>query len=110
VNYCSANSTCVNLEDEAKCECKHGFINIANATRRLTFPALQNVECLSPKDVNYCALGLTNCSNVAVCASHVGGYNCTCPAGYVDGNPASPGRVCAARLCDLCNQHGDWYV
>lgn len=50
---------------------------------------------------------LTNCSGVSICKNVNLGYTCECPAGYVDGNPTQPGRICGALLCDLCNQHGD---
>lgn len=63
--------------------------------------------CLRPKDVDECVLGLHNCSTVAECTDLANGFTCACPAGYVDGNTALPGRVCAALLCDLCNGHGD---
>ncbi|KAK6049468.1 calcium binding EGF domain protein [Cooperia oncophora] len=58
-------------------------------------------------DVNECALGLHNCSAAAICTDLKNGYECKCPDGYTDGNPAEPGRVCAALLCGLCNGHGD---
>jgi len=63
--------------------------------------------CLNIRDVDECALGLTNCSGVALCQNNPIGYSCSCPEGYIDGNPNEPGRVCGALLCDMCNQHGD---
>jgi hypothetical protein len=63
--------------------------------------------CLSIRDIDECALGLNNCSKIAECTDLEVGYTCRCPAGYIDGQPETPGRVCAALLCDLCNKHGD---
>lgn len=48
--------------------------------------------CLNVRDVDECALGLTNCSGVALCQDHAIGYSCSCPEGYIDGNPSDPGR------------------
>ena len=107
VNFCPANSTCVNLEHQAECHCLPSFVDIRKSERRLSLGFDADTICLRQIDVDECALGLTNCSGVAVCTDLPMGYECSCPAGYVDGNPSEPGRVCAAALCDLCNSHGD---
>uniref|UniRef100_A0A915E6E7 EGF-like domain-containing protein n=1 Tax=Ditylenchus dipsaci TaxID=166011 RepID=A0A915E6E7_9BILA len=106
VNYCPLNSTCVNLPNhEAECQCKQEFVDISQSETRLSL-GLSNSQCLSPYDV--CALGLHNCSKVAICTPKPpGSYSCACPANYVDGDPSNPGHICAGLLCSLCNQHGD---
>ncbi|KAJ1374162.1 hypothetical protein KIN20_036788 [Parelaphostrongylus tenuis] len=86
VHFCPANSTCKNVGDQA---------------------GLGDTICLRPIDVDECALGLHNCSAAAICTDLKPGYECRCPDGYTDGNPAEPGRVCAALLCGLCHGHGD---
>ncbi|KAI6201465.1 hypothetical protein M3Y96_00844600 [Aphelenchoides besseyi] len=107
VSFCPSNTTCVNMEQEAECHCNSGFIDIRHSENRVHLGMKEDTMCLNLIDVDECALGLTNCSGVAVCEDHRIGYSCACPEGYVDGNPAEPGRVCGALLCDLCNQHGD---
>ncbi|KAI6194473.1 hypothetical protein M3Y96_01128600 [Aphelenchoides besseyi] len=107
VGFCPLNSTCVNLEKEAQCQCLPGFVDIRESNRRVAAGLPADVLCLRAADVNECALGLHNCSVIAQCIDHRFGYSCACPEGYVDGNPEETGRICAALLCDLCNQHGD---
>jgi hypothetical protein len=46
-------------------------------------------------------------SVIAQCTDRRIGYECKCPLNYIDGNPNEPGHICAALLCDMCNQHGD---
>uniref|UniRef100_A0A1I7VU29 Transmembrane matrix receptor MUP-4 n=1 Tax=Loa loa TaxID=7209 RepID=A0A1I7VU29_LOALO len=107
VNFCPANTTCQNGKTQAECICKEGYVDIRSSPFRdqLNYP--ENVYCLRLQDVDECALGLTNCSAVAICTDLRNGYQCRCPDGYVDGNPDEPGRICAAQLCGLCNGHGD---
>ncbi|VDN17723.1 unnamed protein product [Gongylonema pulchrum] len=97
VNFCPLNTTCRNQEQEAVCQCDPGFVDIRKSEKR-TQLFDHDTLCLKMRDVDECALGLTNCSV---------GYECRCPEGYIDGNPEQPGRVCGALLCDLCNSHGD---
>ncbi|VDK69878.1 unnamed protein product [Litomosoides sigmodontis] len=107
MNFCPANTTCKSGEAAGECVCKDGYVNIRDSPNRDQFSFLENVHCLRLIDVNECALGLTNCSAVAICTDLPIGYKCHCPVGYVDGNPSEPGRICAAQLCGLCNGHGD---
>ncbi|CAD6188433.1 unnamed protein product [Caenorhabditis auriculariae] len=106
VNYCPLNSTCVNVDQEARCDCKPGFVDLRKSDR-LSEAGLGDAICLRSIDVNECALGTHNCSPAAQCIDKKIGYECKCLEGYEDGNPAEPGRSCAARLCGLCNGHGD---
>jgi hypothetical protein len=106
VNFCPVNTTCVNGEFQAECVCVPGMIDIRKSNMKAHFGIDQSTLCLSVIDVNECALGLTNCSSAAICEDLKIGYKCSCPAGWVDGNPAEPGRICAASLCGECNQHG----
>uniref|UniRef100_A0A158QLB9 VWFA domain-containing protein n=1 Tax=Haemonchus placei TaxID=6290 RepID=A0A158QLB9_HAEPC len=106
VHYCPLNSTCKNIGDQAKCDCNPGFVDLRKSDR-LSEAGLGDTICLRLTDVNECALGLHNCSAAAICIDQKIGYDCKCPDGYTDGNPAEPGRVCAALLCGLCNGHGD---
>lgn len=107
VSYCPTNSTCVNLEQQAECECEHGFVDIRHSESRMSMGMSADTLCLNLRDVDECALGLTNCSGVAECTNLPVGYACKCPNNFIDGNPAEPGTICAALLCDMCNQHGD---
>ncbi|CAD5215432.1 unnamed protein product [Bursaphelenchus okinawaensis] len=107
VSYCPTNSTCVNLEQQAECECNNGFVDIRRSESRMSMGMSADTLCLSLRDVDECALGLTNCSGVAECTNLLLGYSCKCPKNFIDGNPAEPGTICAALLCDMCNQHGD---
>lgn len=107
VNFCPSNTTCINGELQAECQCDPGMVDIRKSNMKAHFGLEQSTLCLAQTDVNECALGLTNCSGVAICEDHRLGYKCSCPDGYIDGNPAEPGRICGALLCDLCNQHGD---
>uniref|UniRef100_F1KPJ6 Transmembrane cell adhesion receptor mua-3 n=1 Tax=Ascaris suum TaxID=6253 RepID=F1KPJ6_ASCSU len=107
VNFCPVNTTCVNLEQQAECQCDKGYVDIRKSEKRTQLLPQIDALCLKLRDVDECALGLTNCSGVAECIDKAVGYECRCPEGYIDGNPEEPGRVCGALLCDLCNQHGD---
>uniref|UniRef100_A0A1I7YSN6 EGF-like domain-containing protein n=1 Tax=Steinernema glaseri TaxID=37863 RepID=A0A1I7YSN6_9BILA len=107
IDFCPSNTTCVNLEQQAQCKCRHGFVDIRKSESRLALGLDADQYCLNIRDVDECALGITNCSGVADCTDKAIGYDCRCPDGYIDGNPAEPGRVCGALLCDLCNSHGD---
>ncbi|KAI1732442.1 adhesion G protein-coupled receptor E2 [Ditylenchus destructor] len=106
VNFCPANTTCVNLPNhEAKCQCNREFVDISHSENRVSL-GLSSSQCMNPQDV--CALGLHNCSKVAICTPKPpGDYTCSCPPNYVDGDPSNPGRICAGLLCPMCNQHGD---
>ncbi|CAJ0943046.1 unnamed protein product, partial [Mesorhabditis belari] len=106
VTFCPTNSTCKNLELQAECRCEPGYMDIRKSEKRADI-GLEESYCMHTRDVNECALGLTNCSGVAECIDRPIGYTCKCPDGYIDGNPDEPGRVCGALLCDLCNSHGD---
>lgn len=108
VNFCPANTTCINEEGGAKCVCLPGYVNVSAVAVNVREKAGLTAEtvCLKPGDVNECLLGLHNCSSVAICHDLPVRYTCECPAGYVDGNPAEPGRICAAALCDLCHGNG----
>ncbi|OZC08479.1 hypothetical protein X798_04540 [Onchocerca flexuosa] len=106
VNFCPKNTTCVNQEHQAICDCDPGYVDIRKSEKR-TQLFDQDTLCLKMRDIDECALGITNCSGVAECVDKTIGYECHCPEGYVDGNPEEPGRVCGALLCDLCNSHGD---
>ncbi|MFH4974923.1 hypothetical protein AB6A40_001632 [Gnathostoma spinigerum] len=112
VNFCPANTTCKNENDKAQCVCLPGYIDIGKAATsepqrgNTDQKNLEDVHCVKTIDVNECALGLHNCSAVAICTDLPNGYKCECPEGYTDGG-SPPGRVCAALLCGLCNGHGD---
>lgn len=106
VNFCPRNTTCMNEEQQAICQCDPGYVDIRKSEKR-TQLFDQDILCLKMRDIDECALGITNCSGVAECVDKAIGYECHCPEGYVDGNPEEPGRVCGALLCDLCNSHGD---
>ncbi|KHJ44769.1 EGF-like domain protein [Trichuris suis] len=105
--FCPVNTTCLNVPEieGARCECNPGFLDIRGSPFVDRFPP--DTYCLAIRDVDECALGLTNCSAVAICKNEDEGYSCSCPPGYVDGNPSQPGRACAAASCSLCNDHGD---
>ncbi|CAJ0578738.1 unnamed protein product, partial [Mesorhabditis spiculigera] len=106
VDYCPQNSTCKNMELQAECTCDAGYMDIRRSEKRAQLGMPESL-CMHTRDVNECALGLTNCSGVAECTDRPIGYTCRCPDGYIDGNLDEPGRVCGALLCDLCNSHGD---
>ncbi|CAI4230491.1 unnamed protein product [Auanema sp. JU1783] len=106
VNYCPLNSTCHNVDEQARCDCKPGFVDLRKSDH-LSEAGLGDSICLRSQDVDECALGLHNCSAAAICTDKKNGYECACPEGYTDGNPSEPGRICAALLCGLCNGHGD---
>ncbi|ULU02771.1 hypothetical protein L3Y34_002395 [Caenorhabditis briggsae] len=106
VNYCPLNSTCVNVDEQARCDCKPGFVDLRKS-EQLSTAGLGDAICLRKFDIDECALGLHNCSAAATCIDKKDGYECKCQEGYEDGNPALPGRICAAQLCGLCNGHGD---
>ncbi|GMT19358.1 hypothetical protein PFISCL1PPCAC_10655, partial [Pristionchus fissidentatus] len=106
VNFCPANSTCKNFQEQAQCSCNPGFVDVRKAPR-IAEAKLGDAICLRTIDVDECALGLHNCSAAAICTDKKIGYDCRCPEGYTDGNPSEPGRVCAALLCGMCNGHGD---
>uniref|UniRef100_A0A158RCP8 VWFA domain-containing protein n=1 Tax=Thelazia callipaeda TaxID=103827 RepID=A0A158RCP8_THECL len=106
VNFCPKNTTCINQEHEAICQCDADYVDIRKSEKKAQL-FNHDTLCLKMRDVDECALGLTNCSGVAECIDKTIGYECHCPEGYIDGNPEEPGRICGALLCDLCNSHGD---
>ncbi|PAV59374.1 hypothetical protein WR25_03507 [Diploscapter pachys] len=107
VDFCPTNTTCKNMDQQAECKCDSGFMDIRKSEKRTAMGLSDDTLCMHIRDVDECALGLTNCSGVAHCIDRPIGYTCSCPDGYIDGNPDEPGRVCGALLCDLCNSHGD---
>lgn len=90
------------MEQQAECKCDPGFMDIRKSEKRTMVGLSEDVLCMHVRDVDECALGLTNCSGVAQCIDRAIGYTCKCPDGYIDGNPDEPGRVCGALLCDMC--------
>jgi hypothetical protein len=78
VSFCPKNSTCVNGEEAAECECNHGFVDIRHSENRVNLGMNMEHFCLNIRDVDECALGLTNCSGVAICHNKPIGYECTC--------------------------------
>uniref|UniRef100_A0A1I7XPS4 EGF-like domain-containing protein n=1 Tax=Heterorhabditis bacteriophora TaxID=37862 RepID=A0A1I7XPS4_HETBA len=106
VNFCPLNSTCKNVDEQARCDCNAGFVDLRKSDK-LSEAGLGETICLRHTDVDECVLGLHNCSAAAICTDKKFGYDCRCPDGYSDGNPSEPGRICAALLCGLCNGHGD---
>uniref|UniRef100_A0A183C216 EGF-like domain-containing protein n=1 Tax=Globodera pallida TaxID=36090 RepID=A0A183C216_GLOPA len=106
VNYCPGNSTCVNTALQAECHCNNGYTDIRRSESRLSMGLSPDQYCLSIRDVDECALGLHNCSTYATCTNLPDGYTCQCPAGWEDGNPELPGRICASKLCAQCSEHG----
>ncbi|CAB3402805.1 unnamed protein product [Caenorhabditis bovis] len=106
VNYCPLNTTCVNVDEQARCDCKPGFEDLRKSDH-LSEAGLGEAICMRLTDVDECALGLHNCSAAAICIDKKIGYECRCQDGYDDGNVEMPGRICAASLCGLCNGHGD---
>ncbi|KAI6183966.1 hypothetical protein M3Y97_00545400 [Aphelenchoides bicaudatus] len=107
VQFCPTNTTCNNLANKASCECNPGFVDIRESQNRKFVGLANDVWCLRAQDVDECALGLHNCSAIAQCTNRRIGFECSCPKGYIDGNTNDPGKICAALLCDMCNQHGD---
>uniref|UniRef100_A0A913I4D2 EGF-like domain-containing protein n=1 Tax=Strongyloides stercoralis TaxID=6248 RepID=A0A913I4D2_STRER len=107
VNFCPKNTTCVNMEQQAECRCDHGFMDIRKSELRDSTGLPPDTFCMNIRDVNECALGLTNCSGIAECTDKIIGYECKCPDTYIDGNPNEPGRMCASISCGYCNYHGD---
>ncbi|KAL3070193.1 hypothetical protein niasHT_039386 [Heterodera trifolii] len=106
VSYCPANSTCVNTALQAECHCNNGFTDIRRSESRLSMGLSPDQYCLNVRDIDECALGLHNCSAYATCTNLPDGYTCQCPAGWEDGNPELPGRICASKLCAQCSEHG----
>lgn len=71
---CPANTTCkINEErQEPRCECIDGYIDIRNVRARISL-GLKDVLCLPLREVDECALGLTDCSGVAACKDTIEG-------------------------------------
>jgi len=69
-NPCKNNATCINLEDDYKCNCTEGFTgktcNVSDACRGKP------------------------CQNGATCVLFNNGFSCTCPVGFT-------GRACSIR-------------
>ncbi|KAI6196791.1 hypothetical protein M3Y94_01150800 [Aphelenchoides besseyi] len=96
-NFCPVNSTCVNGEQNGECVCNGGFVDIRNVSTSLRVAAglKEDQYCLRAVDIDYCALGLHNCTvDVAVCIPLRGGFRCECLPEYVDGNQTDPGHNC----------------
>lgn len=115
VTFCPSNATCFNLEDHAECRCLTGFTDLRNIpeVQRLGAGLNQDQWCLST--VNWCALGLHNCSKNAECINLLNNtYTCKCLASFNDMFPEMPGRDCvqaqsvssAVVLCPNCTEHG----
>lgn len=64
VNFCPANTSCVNQEQQAVCQCDSGFVDIRKSEKRTQFYKSDTL-CLKLRDVDECALGLTNCSGIS---------------------------------------------
>ncbi|KIH66063.1 hypothetical protein ANCDUO_03606, partial [Ancylostoma duodenale] len=62
VNFCPTNTTCKNMEQQAECRCDPGFTDIRKSDRRNALGLGDDTFCMHVRDVNECALGLTNCS------------------------------------------------
>lgn len=107
--FCPENTTCVNHQDNATCECLKGFVDLRKSPRGYEPQAY----CLGLADVDECALGITDCSGDAICTDLRDGYKCECREGFTDGNTTNPGHLCVGipgRVCALCNYHGDCIV
>ena len=79
VSFCPKNSTCVNGEQAGECICEHSFVDIRHSENRANLGMNMENFCLNIRDVDECALGLTNCSGVALCEDRSIGYSCACP-------------------------------
>ncbi|KAK6051490.1 EGF-like domain protein [Cooperia oncophora] len=62
VNFCPTNTTCKNMEQQAECRCDPGFTDIRKSENRKSIGLSDDTLCMHVRDVNECALGLTNCS------------------------------------------------
>ena len=63
VNFCPVNTTCVNLEEQAKCECESGYVDIRESPVRLQYYG-SDVYCILETERNECLLGLTDCASI----------------------------------------------
>jgi hypothetical protein len=103
-NFCPVNATCKNFPDHAECICKPGFVDIRNASESLRLSAGLTVDqyCLRAIDVDFCALGLHDCHELATCIPLRGNFTCECNNGTLDQSPeGSPGRLCVPAAGEL---------
>ncbi|KAI6184211.1 hypothetical protein M3Y97_00571900 [Aphelenchoides bicaudatus] len=102
-NYCPANSTCINTPEKAECVCNAGFVNIRNVSLslRLASGLKEDQYCLRAIDVDWCAWGLHDCHELAICIPLRGNYTCECKNGTTDQNPDNPGRLCLAAAAPI---------
>lgn len=63
VNFCPRNTTCMNQEQQAICQCDPGYVDIRKSEKR-TQLFDQDTLCLKMRDIDECALGITNCSGL----------------------------------------------
>ena len=66
VNFCPTNTTCKNMEQQAECKCDPGFMDIRKSEKRAMVGLSDDVLCMHVRDVDECALGLTNCSGIII--------------------------------------------
>ncbi|TKR69449.1 hypothetical protein L596_021611 [Steinernema carpocapsae] len=95
-----------NLEQEAQCKRNHGFVDIRKSSKRVNLDLDSDTLCMGIRDVDASALDITNCSRLAECTDKAIRYSCKSSA-PTDTATETPGRVCGALLCDLCNSHID---
>ncbi|XP_074655599.1 uncharacterized protein LOC141909117 isoform X2 [Tubulanus polymorphus] len=83
---CAANRECIDMNNTYSCNCKTNFTGIANDTS-----ACQDIDECQPSNP---------CLNGANCTNLIGGYNCTCVAGYIGNHCETKINKCVPNPCN----------
>ena len=86
------SSMCVDTEDGPACECRSGYMRIMNRCMSKFNTDIVGDYLFLSLDKNECRMGLSNCSDDAVCTDTPGSFICTCRHGFIGDGVTCTGK------------------